>query len=157
MENQTAVHGTFVIERSFAVTPDKVFDAFANSDKKRRWFFESERHKLESHALDFRVGGKERGQLVFGPGTPVSGMTCVSEIFYEDIVPGHRIVTADRMLIAGNCISAALVTIEILAVDGGTDLILTHQGAYFPGADGPEMRKGGWMHLMDKLGKELAT
>jgi hypothetical protein len=33
---------------------------------------------------------------------------------------------------------------------------LTHQGAYFEGADGPKMREEGWKTLLDKLPKELA-
>ena len=37
-----------------------------------------------------------------------------------------------------------------------TVLILTHQGAFFEGSDGPQMRKGGWEHLLDRLGASLA-
>jgi hypothetical protein len=50
----------------------------------------------------------------------------------------------------------AIATIEMVASAAGTDLILTHQGTYLEGADGPEMRKGGWISLLDKLEKELA-
>lgn len=158
MEKPTTIHSTFVIEHSFPTTPERVFDAFANPEKKRRWFFEdvSAQHKLQHHQLDFKVGGLERAQLIFGPGIPVAGMTCVNETLYQDIVPNRRIVAAYRMTIEGNCISASLATIEILPSAAGTDLILTHQGAYFEGADGPEMRKGGWNSLLDKLALELA-
>jgi hypothetical protein len=38
----------------------------------------------------------------------------------------------------------------------GTDLICTHQGAFFEGADGPQMREAGWRSLLDKLSKSLA-
>jgi hypothetical protein len=31
----------------------------------------------------------------------------------------------------------------------------THQGAFFEGADGPEMREHGWRTLFDKLAVEL--
>jgi len=44
------------------------------------------------------------------------------------------------------------VTFELVPTDQGTDLILTHQGAFFEGSDGPEMREEGWNKLMDKLG-----
>jgi hypothetical protein len=33
----------------------------------------------------------------------------------------------------------------------GTDLIITHQGAFFEGSDGPAMREQGWNVLADKL------
>ena len=40
--------------------------------------------------------------------------------------------------------------------DGGTRLVLTHQAVFYEGADGPEMRKGGWEKLLDQLGAGLA-
>jgi uncharacterized protein YndB with AHSA1/START domain len=48
------------------------------------------------------------------------------------------------------------VTIEFLATETGTDLICTHQSAFFEGSDGPQIREAGWKALLEKLGKELA-
>ncbi len=59
------------------------------------------------------------------------------------------------MTLGDKRISASLVTIELLPTDKGTDLICTHQGAFFEGSDGPQMREGGWRLLFDKLAKEL--
>jgi uncharacterized protein YndB with AHSA1/START domain len=53
-------------------------------------------------------------------------------------------------------ISASLVTVEFLPTEEGTDLICTHQGAFFEGADGPQMREAGWRHLFEQLANELA-
>jgi len=155
MESGRVIHSTFQLERTLKASPERVFGAFADEATKRRWFFEGGTHRLESHELDFRVGGKERAQLVLGPGTPVSGKTLVNDTIYEDIVPGRRIVTAYRMSFDGNPFSVSLATIELLASGSGTELVLTHQGAYFEGSDGPEMRKGGWEFLLGKLVKEL--
>jgi hypothetical protein len=44
-----------------------------------------------------------------------------------------------------------LLTVEFLPSETGTDLILTHQGAFFEGADGPEMRAVGWRKLLERL------
>jgi hypothetical protein len=66
-------------------------------------------------------------------------------------------VFAGKMVIGGQCISAALCTIELLATEKGTDLLFTHQAAFFEGADGPEMRKGGWESLLTRLGHEAAS
>ena len=49
----------------------------------------------------------------------------------------------------------SLVTVELLASEAGTDVILTHQGAFFEGADGPEMREEGWRKLLDRLTEDL--
>jgi uncharacterized protein YndB with AHSA1/START domain len=155
MENPKVVHSTFQLERKLKAAPERVFAAFADEATKRRWFYEAGSHQLEHHELDFKVGGRERAQMKMGPGTPVAGKTLVNETVYEDIVPARRIVTAYRMSMDGKTFSASLATIELLPSGSGTDLVLTHQGAYFEGADGPEMRKGGWEGLLSKLAKEL--
>ncbi len=153
--NPTVVHSTFQLERRLKASPQRVFAAFADERTKRRWFYGGGPHALEQHSLDFKVGGRERAQMKMGPGTPVAGMTLVNEAIYEDIVPARRIVTAYRMTMNGTPFSASLATIELLPAGSGTDLVFTHQGAYFENADGPEMRKDGWEKLLSKLEKEL--
>ncbi len=155
MPNPTVVHSTFQLERKLKASPQRVFAAFADEPTKRLWFFEGGTHALEQHELDFKVGGKERAQMKMGPGSPVAGRTLVNETIYQDIVPDRRIVIAYRMTMDGRPFSASLATIELLPAGSGTDLVFTHQGAYFEGADGPEMRKGGWESLLNKLVKEL--
>jgi len=158
MEKQTVIHNTFVIEKRYPAAPEKVFAAFADAKKKRRWFVEGEHHTVESYEMDFREGGVEKAQLRFQKSTPVvGGLTCTNDTRYMEIVANKRLVFASKMLIGGNCISASLGTVELLANGSGTDLIFTHQGAFFEGADGPEMRKDGWQKLFGKLDSELAS
>ena len=80
----------------------------------------------------------------------------VSDAISQDIVPDRRVVLAQTMSLGGRHISSALLTFELLAEDGGTTLICTHQAAFYEGSDGPEMRKGGWNALFDRLDRELA-
>ena len=51
MEERSVIHSTFVIERSYSATPERVFSAFADPAKKRRWFVEGEHHDVEHHRL----------------------------------------------------------------------------------------------------------
>jgi uncharacterized protein YndB with AHSA1/START domain len=58
---------------------------------------------------------------------------------------------ASTMALGGHRISASLLTFELAADGDGALLTLTHQGAFFEGADGPEMRRDGWRHLLRRL------
>jgi uncharacterized protein YndB with AHSA1/START domain len=155
MQELLVIHSTFVIERSYPKPPDKVFAAFADPAKKRRWFAEGHNHDLEEFTMEFRVGGKEYYRSRFKEGTPFPGVALASEGFYLDIVPNRCIVSAATMAIGDKRISAALLTIELLPTTFGTDLVCTHQAAFFEGADGPQMREAGWKKLLDKLATEL--
>jgi uncharacterized protein YndB with AHSA1/START domain len=152
----TVIHNTFVIERSYPYPAEKVFSAFADVEKKRRWFAESLNHDVEKFEMDFRVGGGEHMQYRFKEGTPFPGVALNSDGSYQDIVANLRIVTASTMSIGGRRISTSLVTIELLSTDTGTDLICTHQAAFYEGADGPQMREAGWRKLLGQLDGEMA-
>ncbi len=156
MEEQPVIHDTFVIERSYRTSPERVFGAFADPAKKRRWFVDGEGHEVEHYEMDFRVGGQEQARFRFKAGTPAKVMACTNETRYQDIVPNRRIVLASTMSIGDKRISASLVTVELLPTEPGTDLILTHQAAFFEGSDGPEMRKEGWRVLLERLSGEVS-
>lgn len=156
MDEQSVIHNTFVIERSYPKPPEVVFSAFADAAKKRRWFAEGHNHDVEEFAMEFRIGGIERARYRFREGTPFPGVALSLEGSYQDIVPSRRVVTASTMTLGDKRISASLVTIELLPTDKGTDLICTHQGAFFEGSDGPQMREAGWRKLFDHLASELA-
>ena len=156
MPEQSVIHNTFVIERSYPKPPETVFTAFADPAQKRRWFGEGHSHEVEEFTMDFRVGGNELFRYRFKEGTPFPGVELASHGHYFEIVPNQRIVTASSMAIGGRTISISLVTIELLPAVIGTDLIMTHQAAFFEGADGPQMREGGWRKLFEQLGAELS-
>ena len=153
---QSVIHSTFVLERRYPKGPKRVFAAFAVAAQKRRWFGESENHHVEEFTMDFREGGSELAIYRFKEGSPFPGVALRNQGWYLDIVPVRRLVTASTMSMGDRRISASLVTIELLPAGEGTDLICTHQGAFFQGSDGPKMREAGWRALFDRLGVELA-
>jgi uncharacterized protein YndB with AHSA1/START domain len=151
MKTPSVIHSTFAVERSYPVTPERAFAAFADPEQKRRWFVAGDNHTVEHYELDFRVGGKERACLRFNEGTPLAGKLYTNDIGYLDIVPDRRIVFASAMVIGEKCVSASLATVEFLPSEDGTDLVFTHQGVFFEGSGGPEMREAGWRKLLSRL------
>ena len=155
MEDRSVTHNTFVIERSYSTSPERVFAAFADPAKKRRWYAEGDAHDVEEFEMDFRPGGLERASYRFKAGTPFPGTVLANETTFQDIVPDRRVVFASTMTVGDKRISASLATFEFLPSETGTDLLFTHQGAFFEGADGPEMREAGWRKLLEQLTEAL--
>jgi len=149
------VHGNFTVERHYHAAPARVFAAFADPAQKKSWFAVSDSHEITAFESDFRVGGVETVHYRFGPNTPFPGAELTNDGVYHDIVPERRIVSSSHMSLAGRRVSVALVTIELTPEGDGTDVTCTFQGAFFEGSDGPEMRKGGWEKLFDRLGENL--
>jgi uncharacterized protein YndB with AHSA1/START domain len=151
------VHHSFSLTRRLPAAPAQVFAAFADPDIKRRWFAESDSHEVESFVADLREGATERLRYRFREGTAFAGHVVANADTVLDVVPDARIVWASRMTFGEAVISAALVTAEMRAVADGTELVLTFQGAFFPGADGPQLREMGWQVLLDRLVETLAV
>ncbi|MDQ6423445.1 SRPBCC family protein [Paenibacillus sp. LHD-117] len=143
MNERFVKHGTFVIERTYAASPERVYEAWADPDAKARWFSKPE-------IFDFRVGGRE-----YSSGGPPEGPIFTFDASYQEIVPEQRIVYTYSMDMNDVRISVSMTTIELIEVDGGTKLIFTEQGAFFDGHDTLEIREHGTGELLNALGKSL--
>lgn len=150
MAERSVIHSTFVIERNYAVAPERVFAAFSDPAKKRRWFAEGDEFEIEHYALDFRAGGSEQARF-----RGKNGLTFTNRTIFQDILPNRHIVFVYTMSMGEKRISSSQATVEFLPTEKGTTLIFTEQGAFLEGADGPKMRQDGWSLLLESLGKEL--
>ena len=150
MKQRSVTHATFVIERNYPASPERVFGAFSDPVKKVRWMSADKEFHPDEFEMDFRVGGSERSSF------QAQGVTCINDTVYRDIVPNRRIVIAYTMALGDQRISSSHATFELVPSAHGTDLIFTEQGAFFEGADGPQIREEGWRKLLDHLAKQLA-
>jgi uncharacterized protein YndB with AHSA1/START domain len=150
MSERSVVHGSFVIERTYDASPALVFKAWANPVAKARWFVGPDAWEKSDHALDFRVGGRERVS-----GGPPGGPVHIYHALYQDIVPDHRIVISYDMHLDERRISVSLATVEFMPAGAGTRMIFTEQGAFLDGYDNAGQREQGTRDLLDKLGEAL--
>ena len=149
-------HNTFVIQRTYRVSPARLFRAFSDPAQKRQWFAESDRHTVEDFALDFRVDGSERATYRFNETSPFPGLELTNLSTWHEIVEDSRIVFTSVMAMAGHRISVTLATIELTASAAlETTLTFTHQAVFFENSDGPQIREHGWRSLFDRLAANL--
>jgi uncharacterized protein YndB with AHSA1/START domain len=146
MSTQTVTKPSLTLKRRFNAPPAKVFAAWTDPEKMKRWMGPEGVQGL-SCEIDARVGGRYR--LVMrapnGDEHDVSG-------FYSEVVPNEKLVfswawksTPER---------ESRVTI-LLKPDGtGTLLTLTHE--QFFDEEARDHHRHGWTGSLDKLEKFLA-
>lgn len=142
---RAVVHASFTIERDYPASPARVFAAWADRDAKARWF-----SCHDGYTLDFRVGGRESNR-----GGPPGGPVFACDAMFHDIVPQERIVYSYDLRRDDTLVSVSLVTVEFVAVSGGTRLVFTEQGAFLDGHDTPAHREHGTRLGLDRLIDEL--
>ena len=150
MTQRSAVHATFVIDRTYDAAPERVFKAFADPVAKRRWFGAPAEWGPSPYEMDFRVGGRETSS-----GRPPGGQTHHYRALFQDIVPNERIVSTYDMDFDGVRISVSLATVELKPEGEGTRLTYTEQGVYLDGYDDAGGREHGTRWLLGKLGESL--
>jgi uncharacterized protein YndB with AHSA1/START domain len=147
MTDNYVKHATFTLERTYDVSPERVFAAWSDPAAKARWFAGPN----GGHELDFRVGGREVNHGIY------DGKVISFESRYQDIKPGERIVYSSTLSGDGELSTVSITTIELEAAGDGTKLVLTEQGTFLDGQEEPEWRRHGTGDWLDKLGAELGS
>jgi uncharacterized protein YndB with AHSA1/START domain len=156
MTEHSIVHSTFVIERNYPQSPDRVWAAFAQPERKRRWYAEGD-HETQEFEMEFKVRGNERHSYRFKDVHPLAGQVISNEGTFHVISSGECIVSSSTMSLNGKPILVSLLTMKFVPNASGTDLIFTEQGAFFDWPDGPKMLEAGWRALFQKLETYLAA
>jgi uncharacterized protein YndB with AHSA1/START domain len=150
MTERNVTHATFRLERIYDAPPARVFAAWADPAQKAKWFAGPAEWKQDVREQDFRVGGRERVS-----GGPAGQPPHSFDAYYQDIVPGERIVYSYDMHLGDVRISVSLATIQFKPSGAGTRLILTEQGAFLDGYDDSGSREQGTKGLLEQLGAAL--
>jgi len=155
MTDNSVIHDTFSIERTYPAAPGRVFAAFASAEAKTAWGDTSDVEPAGATGgseFDFRPGGRERFAMTY------QDTSYRYDAVYYDIVPEQRIVYSYEMYADDARISVSVATIEFVKSGDGTALTWTEQGVYldgFDGAEAPDLRKGGTEEMLDGLTKYL--
>jgi uncharacterized protein YndB with AHSA1/START domain len=149
LSDHTTTHDTFVIERRYDASVERVFAAWSSAEAKGNWFGDPA-GGIRKHSLDFRVGGREHLS-----GTSENGTTYRLDALYYDVIPSERIIWSYDMDLNGAHISVSLATVELRADTDGTVLTYTEYGVYLDGGDTAQVREGGTRELLEALGRFL--
>jgi uncharacterized protein YndB with AHSA1/START domain len=150
MSERSVRHSSFVVERRYDASPERVFAAWAEPDAKRRWFSGPEERSAFEHELDFRPGGREINRV-----GPPEGPLHTFDARYHDIVPARRIIYSYDIYLDERRVSVALATVELVADGPGTRLIFTEQDAILDDGELTRDRARGTRDLLDALAAEL--
>ena len=140
-------HDTVVVRRSYPATPARVFSAWRDPEALVRWYMPGDNgwsSQVVTH--DFRVGGMK--QIVFGDRDEVPYF---EDCRYEDIVADRRLCYSMTISRSDERITTSMVTVELLANVGGTEVVVTDQLVILNGSETASDREQGWGETLDKL------
>lgn len=135
------------VERQLAASPDDVFDAWTDPDSLSVWMCPGPGMRVPVAELDARVGGSFR-------------IVMANDETQYDHKGTYQVVDRPRRL-RFTWISPAtgggesVVTVDLSPAEGGTRLVLTHEG--LPSAESAENHQGGWGNILDTLASHLSS
>ncbi|HSN16621.1 MAG TPA: SRPBCC domain-containing protein [Gammaproteobacteria bacterium] len=136
---------TVRVTRRFKASPERVFDAWLDPVKAKTFLFATPTGEIVKADIDARVGGR------FSIVDRRDGMDVEHTGEYLELVRPRRLKFTFR--VPKFSAADSWVTLDIMPVDGGCELILTHEGVLAEYADKtPE----GWGMIFDRLTASLA-
>jgi uncharacterized protein YndB with AHSA1/START domain len=134
------------IKRFIKASRDRVYAAWTDPAQLKKWFG-PENVKTRDLIADVRVGGQFRWDLTDPEGKEV---TISGE--YHEVQPGKKIVFTWQLEDDETWKNhTSIVTVELDAAAGGTEVRLTHE--QLPNEESRDSHATGWNSVLDKLGK----
>ena len=140
-------HSTFTLERRYPAPVERVFEAWANPEARRRWMAQG-----AEYSQNFVVDGHETVK-----GLDPAGRALTYEARYVEILCNERILTTSTLHTEDRLSTVSLTSVEFQAEDANTLVVLTEHGVYLPGQEQPEWREHGTAEQLDALAAEFAA
>lgn len=132
------------LTRTFGAAPDRVFEAWTQPEHMKRWAC-PEGAQLEVVEVDLRVGGA----YTLGMRTS-EGLTHTAYGTYREVDVPRKLVYTWDWKEEDQRMGETLVTVLFNdAPDGGTEVVLTHEG--FPAEEAKAGHEEGWGSCFTKL------
>ena len=146
MDTKTATKPSLTLKRRLNAPPAKVFAAWIDPEKVKRWMGPGEVKALHAEC-DARVGGRYRWvmQAPSGEEYDVSGV-------YREVVANEKLVFTWAWKSAPE--QESLVTVTFKPDGDGTLLTVTHE--QFSNEDSRNQHQNGWTGALDKLERLFA-
>jgi uncharacterized protein YndB with AHSA1/START domain len=139
---------TLRLRRKFSKPPAQVFHAWTQPEALKRWWCPPGWQAAEI-TIDLRVGGSYRIAMR----RPSDGKLVSIEGRFLEVAAPQKLVYTWRWLGALEQMPETSVTVEFLAVDQGTEIVLTHHN--FPDVPSWQQHRGGWIAACDRMEKIL--
>lgn len=140
---------TLVLNRSFAATPQRVFEALTRADQIARWFGPSDDVEIRNVEVDLRPGGAYRLDMHYPDGTHY-GLAGT----YVEIEPPTRLVMTWTWQNGEHAGIETLVTLDLAESDDGTLLTLIHEN--LDGIESRDAHEHGWSGSFERLERQVA-
>jgi uncharacterized protein YndB with AHSA1/START domain len=144
---KTQERPSLALVRKFDAAPGKVWRALTDPEMLKQWMAPDPATRCKAAEIDLRVGGRYRIVM-----SPAEGEDHDVRGAYREIVPNKKLVytwawktTPER---------ESLVTIELRAAGGGTELTLKHE--QFADEQARDKHQHGWTGCLGSLERFLA-
>ena len=143
----TAENLTLTVSRHIKAAPARVFDAWTDPEQLTRWLFAGN-SRLVSAKNDLRPGG-EYALVMTGcaGGSGDNGEKVIGGVYKEIKKPSKLVFSWGRIPPGDD--GETIVTIDLVEVQGGTQITLTHEG--FATEESRDGHNLGWNGILDSL------
>ena len=143
-------HDTIVVERRYAASPQRVYQAWVEPEGRDRWDVPGHGWEYVTEERDVRPGGRD--VIRFGP---PGALDFRGDTTYVDLVEDERIVCTYTVTELEVLLSVSLLTVEVHPDGAGTQMVVTEQVAFLGGRDTPAARLAGLDEMFDGLARHL--